>query len=250
MRITVEETEYRLDAGDFAFLQPGDLHTIEGVTSTVSPYVHIDIFYHPERKMSFVTRPGQLDMEPYLHLMQPRLGDCADFNVPVQYRPADPDRCKSALLKLVDNWNRHTELSRAAAARCAYDLILPLLETAVQSDGGQAVRRDREAKLNWATAYMNAHLSEPIRIRDLAGGSGLSESRFSALFREQFGMAPYRFLTEMRLGYARELLTTTDLPIGRIAEYCGMPDIHHFTKLFKRETGMPPGQYRNRIGGE
>ena len=52
------------------------------------------------------------------------------------------------------------------------------------------------------------------------------------------------YIREKRMQHARHLLRTTDLQIGTVALHCGIPDIHYFAKLFKKETGMTPGQYR------
>jgi AraC-like DNA-binding protein len=52
------------------------------------------------------------------------------------------------------------------------------------------------------------------------------------------------YIREKRMQHARHLLRTTNLQIGTVALHCGIPDIHYFAKLFKKETGMTPGQYR------
>ena len=44
--------------------------------------------------------------------------------------------------------------------------------------------------------------------------------------------------------FAQELLKTTNLQIQTIAQYCGIVDVHYFTRLFKKTTGVSPKQYR------
>lgn len=50
----------------------GSLHTLEGVTNTVTPFAHLDIFYSPSRDETFVTRPGDTDLSEHRQLAQPR----------------------------------------------------------------------------------------------------------------------------------------------------------------------------------
>jgi transcriptional regulator GlxA family with amidase domain len=79
----------------------------------------------------------------------------------------------------------------------------------------------------------------------MAARAGLSPSRFAARFKATYGMPPHRYLLEMRVAHAGELLRSTPLSQEEIAAYCGFADIHHFSKRFKRCTGMTPGAYRN-----
>ena len=46
------------------------------------------------------------------------------------------------------------------------------------------------------------------------------------------------------MGKACELLRETEYEIKDIVGQVGLTDIYHFSKLFKKETGVPPGQYR------
>ncbi|MBW7459838.1 AraC family ligand binding domain-containing protein, partial [Paenibacillus sepulcri] len=64
-QITVDRRVYRFEAGQFCLVQPGSLVVLEGLTDTITPYAHLDVFYNPERERSFATRPGQLDLSAY-----------------------------------------------------------------------------------------------------------------------------------------------------------------------------------------
>ncbi len=79
---------------------------------------------------------------------------------------------------------------------------------------------------------------------DLARRAHLSPSRFSTIFRQQFGLAPHQYLMRLRIAQSKDMLQRTDLPLQRVADDCGFSDIHHFSKTFKRVIGLTPGQYR------
>ena len=87
---------------------------------------------------------------------------------------------------------------------------------------------------------------ESLDLPRLARIAGLSPSRFHAVFRSAFGVAPSRWLQERRLARARELLAGSDLPVHQVAEQAGFNDPFHFSRLFKRRQGVPPAEYRER----
>jgi AraC-like DNA-binding protein len=76
----------------------------------------------------------------------------------------------------------------------------------------------------------------------------LHPTYFSNLFRETFGMSPLRYLGQLRLRRARELLRNTSIRIGEIAELCGYRDPLHFSRVFHKGTGVSPTEFRNSGG--
>ena len=57
-------------------------------------------------------------------------------------------------------------------------------------------------------------------------------------------VTPSRYLASLRVNRARHLLETTDLSISDIAQTCGFYDHSHFVRVFRRERGVTPGEYR------
>jgi len=240
-RIEADGTEYVCTGGEFCLIQPGSLLLLEGVTSTITPFAHLDLFYNPLREQSFPTRAGQVDLTEYKELMQPRLNDLEDVRVPVRFTPAQPVRFRDTMLRMIASWQRSDPLSRLEAQHDATELIL----TVLREHGGQEKQAaSAEPTLNWITSYFSFNLSEPLSVEQMAGRAHLSPSRFSAVFKERFGVPPHKYLLQLRIQHAGELLKTTGLGLQDIAAYCGFADIHHFSKAFKRSTGLSPGAYR------
>ena len=71
-----------------------------------------------------------------------------------------------------------------------------------------------------------------------------SPTNFRRQFTRTFGISPGRHVTTIRLNAARRLLETTDKLVSEIAVEAGFWDQSHLTKLFKRERGVTPGEYR------
>ena len=107
---------------------------------------------------------------------------------------------------------------------------------------------ERNSTLTNALRYIGANYSSDIRISDLAATEHLSVSRFNYLFKEQMGMPPTKYILSLRMFSAKELLTSTDLPVKQIGIMCGYDDPHFFSKTFKSFCGVSPAEYRKGFG--
>jgi AraC-like DNA-binding protein len=239
--VEVEGDEMLLRAGDTCLIQSNTLHSLRGCTNTITPYAHLDLFYNPRREEGFPTRGGQVSLTSHAYLIQPRLRDLDWIDVPVQLAPAHPVQFRSTILKMVEAWQAGDAFSRMEANHLAMTLILSLFK---QYGRSQATSTRQPHALNWVASFLSFHIGEPLSVAEMARRAGLSPSRFSVVFRERFGLSPHQYFLRLRIEHAQALLTTTDLPLRTIAEYCGFADVHHFAKAFKRIVGVSPGAYR------
>lgn len=75
----------------------------------------------------------------------------------------------------------------------------------------------------------------------------VSYVHFRRLFKATMGCSPGQLVLKYRLDAAAERLLATDLPLAQIAEDLNFYDVHHFSKLFKRQFDMPPATYRREL---
>ncbi|MFC5652788.1 helix-turn-helix domain-containing protein [Paenibacillus solisilvae] len=237
----VDGVDYEFRSGDFCLIQPGILNQLEGRTNTITPFVHLDVFYDSRREERFPTKGGQTDLSAYLHLMQPRLNDLTGIELPVKLHPKHPIAFRDTFVRMVECWQYRDPLMQLRAQSLATEIILTVLEDHTDL---RAAEKAAPQPLNWITSFFSFRLSEPLSVNEMARRANLSPSRFSAKFKEQFGIAPHRYLLGLRIHHAKELLATTDLQLHEIADYCGFADIHHFAKAFKNQVGAAPGAYR------
>jgi two-component system response regulator YesN len=102
-----------------------------------------------------------------------------------------------------------------------------------------------------ARAYLNAHYADPnLMLQDAAGAVHLSQSHFSTVFAQETGLTFTQYLAALRIGKAKELLEATEMRTAQIAGEVGYNDPHYFSYLFKKTTGMTPGEYRRAHRGE
>jgi AraC-like DNA-binding protein len=97
-----------------------------------------------------------------------------------------------------------------------------------------------------AVAYMEAHLGERVSLPDIAKHACTSERQLCRIFKDAYGISPYRYLLNLRMNLACELLTREELPIMDIATRCGFEDSNHFSRQFHTYIGLSPTVYREK----
>ena len=115
---------------------------------------------------------------------------------------------------------------------------------------GEIVENTQEAAGNFivrnAIAYMEEHYAEKIYLNDVAEQIYVSQWHLSKLLNKELGQNFSEVLNGIRIKKAEELLKDPSLRIGDIAEEVGFLDVAHFSRIFKKITGVSANEYRNR----
>lgn len=111
-------------------------------------------------------------------------------------------------------------------------------------------QRDSETArpIRVAKKYVQEHYRESITLEDVCAATGFSASYFSVMFKKETGEGFMKYLTSVRIDRAKELLQETDLPVAEVCREVGYSDPKHFVQLFRKATGLNPGQYRKLYG--
>lgn len=102
-------------------------------------------------------------------------------------------------------------------------------------------------QLRHTIEYINDHLSIHLSLNVLAAMLGMSPYYFERLFKQSVGHTPHQYILHCRIEKAKQLLRTTQLSIMEIAFQVGCKNHSHFSKLFRKLTGMSPRTYRNQL---
>jgi AraC-like DNA-binding protein len=100
------------------------------------------------------------------------------------------------------------------------------------------------AKLRRVTAYIAAHLADPLPLVTLAAVAQLSPDHFARLFKQATGQTPHQYVLWCRMEHAKQLLAETDTPLSMIGLEVGCTDHSAFTALFRKHSAMTPKAYR------
>ncbi len=92
--------------------------------------------------------------------------------------------------------------------------------------------------------YVQPRLAQPITLAELGRALGQSESHLRARFRALTGISLGSHLRALRIQKACNLLHSTALPIGTVAEQCGFESVYSFSRTFKIARGISPRAYR------
>ena len=121
----------------------------------------------------------------------------------------------------------------AAAIQCAAGRGWPVADVLIGIANDPAARRLIEQR--W---------QEKLTLNSIASACGLNRSKLARGFRDMFNSSVATVIAEQRLGEARQLLVSTELPISSIGYQCGYQNNAAFTRAFSRRHGMAPSNYR------
>lgn len=106
-----------------------------------------------------------------------------------------------------------------------------------------------EKAIQRALDYMKQKLHESISLTDIADAANYSASHLNALFKRTTGKTPVEYYLHMKMQAASKELYFTARPIKDIAIEYGIHDSCYFSRLFKKNMGMAPQEYRNLTKG-
>ncbi len=95
-----------------------------------------------------------------------------------------------------------------------------------------------------AMNYISGHFASRLTLQEVADYLHLNPSYFSRIFKQSFGSTFKEYLTQVRIEEAKRLLANTEYSLLDIAVAVGFDNQSYFTSVFKKYTGITPGQYR------
>ncbi|MBA2482138.1 MAG: helix-turn-helix transcriptional regulator [Planctomycetes bacterium] len=226
--VSAAKTRYSVTPGDVFIANPADIHEFRAAAAL------------PLQGLSF---------KFCLHGAKP-LPRFSNYIGNLAVLPKDSKRDLEDLLRRAcaeDNSSRYGHREIAGALLGAFLLLMVRAfqdhrRDAVSDGGGRAIDAIR--------GYIRACYHLPLTLADLGRVAGLNPRYLCQKFSRQIGRSPIAVLTEERMQVAKRLLRSTQLPIARIGEDVGYPDIYHFSKRFKAVVGSSPKAYRTATRGK
>jgi AraC-like DNA-binding protein len=102
---------------------------------------------------------------------------------------------------------------------------------------------NEKSVVNVVRQYLESHYRKNVSLDELARLAGLSAYHLIRVFRSEVGLPPHVYLEQVRINRARELLRR-GAAIADAAFLTGFTDQSHFSRHFKKMTGVTPGQYQ------
>ncbi len=238
-RVTRGSLVHVLTPGELVYIAPMVRHNVE--TADGKPVVFDVVKFSITRLM---------EIPSYLSTLRSIALDASSVRLPVQMTAEDVkfwhmdsiiDECLVECERQAFAWDLHVRA-------LIYLLITGLTRFWITGREHLAVpdTKERDPILD-IPAYIEQHISESLRVEDLAKRCSLSYPWFAKRFHELFGISCKQFIEHVRNEYVEQYLVHTDLDLSQISDLTGYTDSSHMVKDFKRMTGMTPGQFRTML---
>ena len=227
--IHVDGHDYQVTAGDLIIYNSNVLHLDDCGKLLICGTAGISL---PDLPPNFITVPGICPVfqlkehrDTFIRIVQSMV-DIAASN-----SPSAPESCQYLFLAYMN-------------------LILDLVSERQTLDSNPLISADsvrghgREIQ-----AYIDQHISEKISLTEIATHFDLSPSYVSRIFKLATGHNLNAYQTQRRIGWAQNLLLTTNHSMAEIAEIIGYSSQGYFSKQFQETIGITPMQYRKQFGG-
>lgn len=223
----VKDEPYHLQQGDWLLLKPGVRHSTLNRSST---------------ELAYITIHFELD-DPELRR---RLWDIQLIHMTTHH----PEYAKfQDAINYIENWVRllGTEPTLEQKLELMIWIAKFTLELLALPDPQPQAHEysSHEAELAHRVArLLEAHRSDILQIQQLAKQFHLSRNHLSRVFAKVYGMSPRQYLSKLQMRKAKELIIHTPMTIEAIAIELGFASLSHFSRQFKRWTGVNPQQFR------
>ena len=173
-------------------------------------------------------------------------GDCIDVFFQTD-RPISPcafviDAARNEKLgplfkKLFATWVARNDGYYFEAVSILYKIFAEL-----QKDNGASKQHYLKIKPA-ADRIHDCFLSEELSVSALAALCRMKESYFQRLFKERYGVSPKKYIIQLKINHACELLRLERYTVTQIAELCHFSDVYFFSRQFKEYVGMSPKEF-------
>ena len=119
-----------------------------------------------------------------------------------------------------------------------------LFQWLLDSDQSETLDMKNGDLIDKCASYIKNNFNKNISVRELADRCGLCENQFRQLFIRRHGLSPKQFHMHLKMNCAKNLLTNTTLSIAEISDFLSFSNQFYFSKIFSRQVGVTPSEYR------
>ncbi len=161
--------------------------------------------------------------------------DISDIGI-VSAKISNAEYCINALTKLINNFSFQSKAKPVHSLAVFYDVL---------SEVSNDIEKSQNHTVLPAIKYIDEHFSDAdLNNATLAECCRVSEVYFRRIFKEFYGISPHKYIQNLRIKRAKNLLTSSNASILKISEACGYTSVYHFCRAFKSIVGETPSDFR------
>lgn len=236
--VVIDGKEHHLTPGHL-YLIPAFTHHQDICKGDFSLH-YIHVFERTERRVSIFDHyrfPFEIPADGFDEELVRRLLRNNPRRALKQFQPESYDN-HPTLMSAVTAYNSMPVSSRFDSQGILLQLFSRFLASAVPMDD------KRQHRIYKVLHYITEHLNESISVDDLAHFTLLSKDHFIRFFKKEMGVTPVEYIITKRIERAQIVLIMENKPVKEIAYTLGFGNLSYFNRLFKRVTGITPGEYR------
>lgn len=151
---------------------------------------------------------------------------------------------EAAFIRQIEESNTYTEL---------INLVRKMMESFSAGVKESRTNHTLSPEIRLCCDYIKKHRERPLHLQELAAEVGYTEYYLSRKFQKEMGIKLLDYIRQVRLDYAKIMLSTTNLSVQEISEKLQFGTRSYFTRRFKEYIGLSPAEFRQRamgIGGK
>ena len=237
-RYTIGEKEYPIEVGDLFIINDLEYHRAVNLSGDMQLLVivfHADMILHDSADYNFIRFFYEWKRD-----FQHRL-------------PRDNaiGTASAALMRELEQEYKEKAVGWQLILKATLLKLLGLLYRAFEQSESYAEHiRDFQTAYNDlapALFYIDEHLTEPIRLAELAKVVSLNPNYFSSQFSSLMGLTVSEYILRQRLRRAAGLLAATEKSVLSVALECGFNNISYFNRVFRRHFSLTPTEFRKSV---
>lgn len=235
-RYYVDGGIHTLQAGDILIGNPEVIHRFEleeGEEPPVEVYIGVSNFHFQEMP------PQSIQLPDGSHILRCRAQLKQDMNQLVHMMLAETQVQQSGQYFMI----------KAYLVQMLLLIVRQISGEKKQEKSGYVFEsRSKAYVVKRIIAYMNENYASHISLDQIAKNMYLSSVYISKIFKEETGESPIKYLIQIRMEKAREILEDEDCgSIRDVSMAVGYEDVYYFSKLFKKYYGMAPAYYKRQL---
>ncbi len=139
-------------------------------------------------------------------------------------------------------------IERAETVPTVYELGARMHRAFIERVQLAKANEKRSPLVRSCVSYVQTHILERIRVRDIAAEAGYTENYISRTFKAEMGYSLFDYINRQKIETAKTILRDTTISIAELSDRLSFSNPSYFIAVFKKVTGMTPGEYLGNTG--